>query len=93
MGVRQPDGLCADAEDALWVGCFNTGEFLRIADGGTITDQFRFDGAAISCVLGGDDGKTLFMTTFLGPVEEVATDARKSAIFTARVAVGRPRAR
>lgn len=85
---RQPDGLCADADGAIWVGCFNTGEFLRLLDGGEITDRFRFNGSAISCVLGGDDGHTLFMTTFLGPAHEIATEKRKSAIFTGRVPVG-----
>jgi sugar lactone lactonase YvrE len=91
LGDRFPDGLCADAEGAIWVGCFNTGEFLRVLDGGEITDVFRFDGSAISCVLGGEDGKTLFMTTFLGPSDEIATEKRKSAVFTARVDVGGPR--
>lgn len=87
LGDRQPDGLCADAEGAIWVGCFNTGEFLRVRDGGAITDVVRFDGSGISCTLGGEDGRTLFMTTFLGPPDEIATEARKSAVFTCRVAV------
>ncbi|MBC2834517.1 SMP-30/gluconolactonase/LRE family protein [Paragemmobacter straminiformis] len=91
LSDRFPDGLCADAEGAIWVGCFNTGEFLRVLDGGEITDVFRFDGSAISCVLGGEDGKTLFMTTFLGPSDEIATEKRKSAVFMARVDVGGPR--
>jgi sugar lactone lactonase YvrE len=87
---RQPDGLCADAEGALWVGSFNSGEFLRVRDGGEITDRIAFEGAAISCTIGGEDGHTLFMTTFLGPPEEIATEMRKSAIFTASVPVGAP---
>lgn len=90
LGDRQPDGLCADAEGALWVGCFNSGEFLRVLDGGVITDRFKFEGCAISCVLGGEDRRTLFMTTFLGPPDEIATEARKSTIFAARVPTGAP---
>ena len=31
---RKPDGLCLDAEGALWGGCYDTGEFLRVRDGG-----------------------------------------------------------
>ena len=85
LGTRFPDGLCADAEGAIWVGCFNTGEFLRVLEGGQITDTYRFDGSAISCGLGGPDGRTLFMTTFLGPTSEIATEVRKSAVFTVRV--------
>jgi sugar lactone lactonase YvrE len=95
LGHRQPDGLCADSEGAIWVGCFNTGEFLRVLDGGAITDRFTFDGSAICCTLGGDDGRTLFMTAFLGPVDEIATEARKSVVFKATVEVpgARPAAR
>lgn len=85
---RQPDGLCADAEGAIWVGFYNTGEFLRILDGGTITHRVKFDGHAISCTLGGHDGKTLFMTTFLGNEADMAAGARFSSVFTARVDVG-----
>ena len=92
LSPRQPDGLCADDEGAIWVACFNTGEVLRVRDGGEITDRFAFEGSAISCVLGGDDGHTLFMTVFLGPPEEINTEARKSAVFTARVAVPAPAA-
>ncbi|NVO25421.1 SMP-30/gluconolactonase/LRE family protein [Donghicola mangrovi] len=87
LASSQPDGMCADAEGGVWVGCFNTGEFLRVLDGGEITDRFQFDGRAISCTLGGKDGKMLFMTVFEGPVEEIATDARKSAIYMAQVKV------
>lgn len=91
LGNRQPDGLCADAQGAIWVGCFNTGEFLRVLDGGEITDRFAFEGSAISCVIGGVDNTTLYMTTFLGPPDEIATDKRKSAVFKAIVEVPGPR--
>ena len=90
LGERGPDGMCADAEGAIWVGCYHSGEILRVLEGGEITDRFKFDGSAISCVVGGEDGHTLYMTTFLGPHEEVAQAKRKSALFSAKVEVGRP---
>ncbi|MDT5047407.1 MAG: hypothetical protein QOG75_3281, partial [Mycobacterium sp.] len=34
---RHPDGLCVDAEGGVWVGCYDTGEFLRVIAGGTVT--------------------------------------------------------
>lgn len=88
LGERQPDGICADAEGAIWAGCFNTGEFLRVLDGGTITDRVRFDGSGVSCVIGGEDGRTLFMTVYCGPVPDLVAGKRKAAVFTLPVAVG-----
>lgn len=90
LGERQPDGLCADAAGAIWVGCYNTGEFLRVLDGGMITDRLQFEGSAISCTLGSADGRTLFMTTYLGSGNEIAAGLRKSAVFTTAVEVPGP---
>lgn len=80
LGDRQPDGLCADAEGAVWAGCFNTGEFVRVREGGEVTHVIPFEGAAISCVLGGQDGRRLFMTTYAGTVDDIVARKRKSAI-------------
>ncbi|KQS95487.1 SMP-30/gluconolactonase/LRE family protein [Rhizobium sp. Leaf386] len=85
LGQRQPDGLCADAEGALWVACFNTGEFVRVLDGGEITDKFEFEGRGVSCTLGGADGHQLFLSTYLGPSECIGAGERKGTLFTAKV--------
>ena len=87
LGDRQPDGLCADAEGAIWAGIYNTGEFVRVRDGGEITDRFQFNGSGISCTLGGTGNRTLFMTTFIGSEGDMSAGARKSAIFRADVHV------
>jgi len=78
---RQPDGICADDEGAIWAGIYNTGEFVRVLDGGVITDSIKFDGSAISCTLGGETGQRLFMTAFLGTEADMAAGSRNSAIF------------
>lgn len=90
LGPRQPDGICADAEGAIWTGCFNTGEFLRVKDGGEITDRVAFDGCGVACVIGGPDRHTLFCTVYCGPVEDLVAGKRKAAVFTVKVAVGAP---
>lgn len=84
----QPDGLCADAEGGVWVGCYNTGDVMRILDGGRVTHKFNFPGSAISCTLGGDEGNILFMTVFLGPHDEITLE-RKSAVYSTKVDVPR----
>lgn len=90
LGNRQPDGICADAEGAIWAGIYNTGEFVRVLDGGRITDRIQFDGSGISCTLGGAEGRTLFMTAFIGTEEDMAAGKQNSAIFTAEVNVPGP---
>jgi sugar lactone lactonase YvrE len=59
---RHPDGICLDAEGAVWVGCYDTGEFLRVFDGGEITHRIPTErGWAIAPALGGPDRRTLYL--------------------------------
>lgn len=90
LGERQPDGICGDQEDAIWVGCFNTGEFLRVLDGGTITDRVAFDGRAVSCILGGSDMRQLFCTVYAGSIPELVNKQRKGCIYSLSVDVPGP---
>jgi sugar lactone lactonase YvrE len=87
LGSRQPDGICGDAEGAIWVGCFNTGEFLRVLDGGAIIDTIAFDGRGVSCTLGGAGGHQLFCTVYRGTVDELVAGRRNAAVFTVQVGV------
>jgi sugar lactone lactonase YvrE len=59
---RHPDGLCVDAEGGVWVGCYDTREFLRVVAGGAVTHRVAIEGGwAIAPALGGADGRTLYM--------------------------------
>jgi sugar lactone lactonase YvrE len=61
-GGRVPDGMCLDAEGALWVASPSTNECMRIVDGGRVTDIVNTgDTNAIACMLGGHDRRTLFI--------------------------------
>ena len=86
---RMPDGICLDAEGAIWVASFNSGEFLRVLAGGEITDIVQVgDKRAVACQLGGDDGKTLFCLTYDGQIEDLHQQKVAGAIETVQVAVG-----
>jgi sugar lactone lactonase YvrE len=62
LGARHPDGLCVDEENAVWVGCYDTSEFLRVREGGEITHRIETPGAwAVAPALGGADRRTLYL--------------------------------
>ena len=65
-GPHKADGICVDAEGAVWV-CSPLGkECFRIKEGGEITHRIVYtDRSPVACVLGGPDGRTLFLTNSL----------------------------
>jgi sugar lactone lactonase YvrE len=58
-----PDGICMDAEGAIWtdVGGFGDNLVGRVREGGEVLERVELDMACFACMLGGDDGRTLFM--------------------------------
>lgn len=88
MGERTPDGICLDEEGAIWVACFEQGEFVRVLDGGEITHRIDVgDRRAVACNLGGADGKTLYCLVYDGDLEDIPLGKRNALIETAQVEV------
>ncbi|MGF6609438.1 sugar lactone lactonase YvrE [Paraburkholderia sp. WSM4175] len=83
---RQPDGICVDKHGAIWTGCYNTGEFIRVLEGGEITDRIKFEGNAVSCAIGGSNGNMLFCCVYLGTDEQLQARQPCSAIYKAELA-------
>jgi sugar lactone lactonase YvrE len=60
-----PDGICMDAEGAIWtdVGQFGDNLVGRVREGGEVLERVQLDLACFACMLGDEDQKTLFMLT------------------------------
>ncbi|HXQ09740.1 MAG TPA: SMP-30/gluconolactonase/LRE family protein [Caulobacteraceae bacterium] len=56
-----PDGICLDAEGAIWVASPTSSEALRVREGGEVTDRIATGRGCYACMLGGPDRKTLYL--------------------------------
>lgn len=57
-----PDGICADAEGAVWYADVPGRRCVRVAEGGEVLDLVALDRGGFACVLGGPDRATLYIT-------------------------------
>jgi sugar lactone lactonase YvrE len=83
VGTAYPDGICLDDDGAVWVGSPYTDEFIRVRDGGEITDRLSLPGG-VACALGGTNGTTLFFLC----VDRAALPTPGSAANATRVLHG-----
>ena len=58
-----PDGICLDAEGAVWVASPLGNEVLRVEEGGRVTQRVTVSTLAIACMLGGPERKHLLVCT------------------------------
>jgi sugar lactone lactonase YvrE len=96
-----PDGICIDAESAIWTQTADVashtgnpsgpaGACVRVLDGGEITHRIETELPCFACTLGGPDGRHLFLlcNEFEGVDQLQAVQARRSAkIFVTKAPV------
>ena len=58
-----PDGICLDADGAVWFGSIYQGEFVRVREGGEVLQRIPLDRCAVAPAFGGSDRSTLYLCT------------------------------
>jgi sugar lactone lactonase YvrE len=56
-----PDGICLDAEGAVWYSDVPAKRCVRVCEGGEVLQSVELDRGCFACALGGADRRTLFM--------------------------------
>jgi sugar lactone lactonase YvrE len=83
-----PDGICADANGAIWVADATHARVLRVAEGGEILDEISTAPLGVfACMLGGDDGRTLYLCAAPSFAEHERSPVREAQLLATRVEV------
>jgi sugar lactone lactonase YvrE len=78
-----PDGICVDAEGAVWYGDVPNKRCVRVREGGEVLQTIELDRGCFACMLGGVDDRTLFMVaTEWSGTANMASGPRTGQVLT-----------
>jgi sugar lactone lactonase YvrE len=82
-----PDGICVDAEGAVWYGDVPNKRCVRVREGGEVLQTIELDRGCFACMLGGADKRTLFMVaTEWSGTANMADGPRTGQVLTVEAA-------
>jgi sugar lactone lactonase YvrE len=61
LGGGVPDGICIDADNAVWYGDVPNKRCVRVREGGEVLQTINLDRGCFACMLGGEGNRTLFL--------------------------------
>jgi sugar lactone lactonase YvrE len=61
LGSGVPDGICLDADNAVWYGDVPNRRCVRVREGGEVLQTINLDRGCFACMLGGTSNRTLFL--------------------------------
>jgi sugar lactone lactonase YvrE len=85
-GARVPDGICLNANGHIWIANAVSNECVLFAQGGKVLDVVNTSQNCYACMLGGPDGKTLFMMTAQSSQAKIVSTTRTGKIEVTQVA-------
>lgn len=87
QGKLAPDGCCLDAEGALWVADALHARVVRVREGGEILEEISPGIGVFACMLGGADGRTLYLCAAPDFQESARKPVREASLLAVRVEV------
>ena len=81
-----PDGICIDAEGAVWFAEVPGRRCVRVVEGGEVLQTIACELGCFACMLGGPNGTSLFVTAAAWP-DAMTPGSRTGQILSAEVSV------